>query len=242
MLTEGSGIRHYHHGNVKEALIDEALRFIETQDVKQLSLRKLAHKVGISPSAVYNHFADKNALMMAIKLRLFRELNTYFARFRQPVADPEQSLLNMCLAYYRFANDYPTQFQILFNSTLPLEHSTEEFIELSGRCLSETQKAVEKIFARYHEQYSHESVARATLLIWSQLHGLIVLQQSGTVRAAAAQQKWPPSCGLETEADVELLIGTFVHNAVTAIINARRYQVHLPESSAAPVQAHGATR
>lgn len=39
MLSESSGNRHYHHGNVKEALIDEAMRFIETGDVANLSLR-----------------------------------------------------------------------------------------------------------------------------------------------------------------------------------------------------------
>lgn len=181
--------------------------------------------MGISSSAVYNHFEDKNALMMAIKLRLYRELNSYFARFRQPVADPEQSLLNMCLAYYRFAADHPAQFKILFSSTLPMEYTTDEYVEVSGRCLSETQKAVAKIFAKYLETYSDESVARATMLIWSQLHGLIGLKQSGNIKAAATYQNWPPSCRLESEADVELLIGTFVRNAVTAIINSQRYQL-----------------
>jgi AcrR family transcriptional regulator len=216
--------RHYHHGNVKEALIDEALKYIETEDLERLSLRCLAREVGISPSAVYNHFADKNALMFAIKLRLYRELNSYFARFRQPVADPEQSLLNMCLAYYRFAEDNPTQFQILFTSTLPMERTTPEYIEVSGRCLAETRKAVLKIFNKYHEKSSEESVVRATMLIWSQLHGLISLKRAGTIKAAAANQGWPQSCTLSSEEDVEQLISIFVRNAVTAIINAQRYR------------------
>lgn len=216
--------RHYHHGNVKEALVDEALKFIETEELASLSLRGLAREVGISPSAVYNHFADKNALMLAIKLRLYRDLNAYFARFRQPVADPEQSLLNMCLAYYRFAEDNPTHFQILFNSSLPQENATPEYIEISGRCLTETRRAVLKIFSKYHERVSEESVVRATMLIWSQLHGLISLKRSGTIKAAAANQDWPQSCRLTSEGDVEQLINIFVRNAVTAIMNAQRYQ------------------
>jgi len=224
MLVENSEERNYHHGNVKEALIDEAMKFIDTGELEQLSLRRLAREVGISPSAVYNHFADKSELMLAIKLRLYRELNAYFAKFRQPVADPEQSLLNMCLAYYRFAEDNPTQFQILFSSTLPRERTTPEYVEVSGRCLAETRKAVLKIFNKYHEQCAEESVVRATLLIWSQLHGLISLKRGGTIKAAAANQGWPESCTLNTEQDVEQLIGIFVRNAVTAIINAQRYQ------------------
>ena len=65
----------YHHGNVKGALIDAAMKLIDTNQTDTISLRRLAKEVGVTPSAVYNHFADKDSLMLAIKIRLYVELN-----------------------------------------------------------------------------------------------------------------------------------------------------------------------
>ena len=62
----------YHHGNVKEALIDAALRLIESNQEGAMSLRRLSREVGITAPAVYNHFADKEALMIAIKVQIGR--------------------------------------------------------------------------------------------------------------------------------------------------------------------------
>ena len=56
----------YHHGNLKEALIAAGLEILSEQGVEGLSLRKVAKKVGVSHTAPYNHFSDKQALLAAI--------------------------------------------------------------------------------------------------------------------------------------------------------------------------------
>jgi AcrR family transcriptional regulator len=61
---------NYHHGNVKEALLTAAQNHIENNQGEKISLRALSKEVGITPSAVYNHFADKDALLLAIKIRI----------------------------------------------------------------------------------------------------------------------------------------------------------------------------
>ena len=59
MLTEDlKPNQRYHHGNVKEALIDVAMKLIEANEVEMISLRRLSKEVGVTPSAVYNHFSD----------------------------------------------------------------------------------------------------------------------------------------------------------------------------------------
>ena len=78
MLTEEDKTQPYHHGNVREALIDEGMQLIESNQVELLSLRRLAKEVGVTPSAVYNHFPNRNALMLAIKIRLYDEFNKFF--------------------------------------------------------------------------------------------------------------------------------------------------------------------
>lgn len=213
--------RAYHHGNVKEALIDAAMHFIEANDTERLSLRRLAKQVGVTPSAVYNHFADKNALMLAVKLRLYEEIDTYFESHCQPASDPEDYLLEMCLAYYHFAEEHPARFHVLFSSTLPREWSTPEFVEVSCRCLVRLRKTVLEIYNKYKVTCSESDVVNTTLLVWGQLHGIIALKKSGSIEAAVAFQDWPVNCALANDDDVKRLISRQVDMTVNAIMNAR---------------------
>ncbi len=211
----------YHHGNVKAALVDAAMHFIEANDIERLSLRGLAKQVGVTPSAVYNHFSDKNALMLAIKLRLYEEIDEYFESHCQPSSNPEDYLLDMCLAYYHFAEEHPARFHILFSSTLPREWSTPEFVEVSCRCLVRLRKTVLDIYDAYRVPCAEADVVNTTLLIWGQLHGIIALKKSGSIEAAVAYQDWPVSCALSNDDDVKRLIGSHVDMAVNAIMNSR---------------------
>ena len=98
----------YHHGDVKNALINAAMKLIDTNELEAMSLRRLAKEVGVTPSAVYNHFTDKDALMMAIKIRLYEDINRYFDSHYPESDDPEQTLLDMCYTYFHFSREFPT--------------------------------------------------------------------------------------------------------------------------------------
>jgi AcrR family transcriptional regulator len=226
MLNEEQEQRAYHHGNVKEALIDEAMKFIEADAIEQLSLRRLAREVGVTPSAVYNHFSDKNALMLAIKLRLYEEINHYFESHCELGPDPEDNLLQICMAYYHYAEEYPARFQLMFTLRLPMEWSTPEFVEVSCRCLAATRKIVLDIYNKYQIPCSEEAVVNTTLLVWSQLHGIIALKNTGSIKAAVAYQDWPAPCALVNDEDVIALIRQHVTMTVNAILNAQHGDNH----------------
>src|SRR5215467_1838029 len=70
----------YHHGDLRRALLDEALRTIQTHGVEQLTLRTVGERLGVSRSALYRHFADKQSLLAAVGTEGFRTL-------RQAVAE-----------------------------------------------------------------------------------------------------------------------------------------------------------
>ena len=212
----------YHHGNVKEALIDVAMQMIEANRPGLLSLRRLAKEVGVTPSAVYNHFSDKSALMLAIKIRLYEEINQYFEERVDAAADPEAALLASCLAYYHFSQQYPAHFHILFSSTLPMDWSTPQTVETSCRSIVRTRKLVFEIYQKYQIPCSEEEVVNTTLLIWSQLHGIVALKRSGSIKAAVAYQDWPASCALAQDKDVERLIGNHVAMTINAISGGQR--------------------
>ena len=64
----------YHHGDLESALLAEARALVAKRGVEQISLREIASNVGVSPSAAYHHFPDKNALLNAVASFVFDEL------------------------------------------------------------------------------------------------------------------------------------------------------------------------
>src|SRR5687768_9601176 len=65
---------HYHHGDLQRALLEQALRTIQTDGVEQLTLRAVGEKLGVSRTALYRHFSDKQALLAAVGREGFRML------------------------------------------------------------------------------------------------------------------------------------------------------------------------
>lgn len=216
----------YHHGNVKAALIEAAMALIDNKQTENISLRRLAKEVGVTPSAVYNHFADKDSLMLAIKIRLYEDLNRFFDSQCDNSGDPEQTLLKICYAYFRFSQENPARFLFLFSSVLPLERSTPGFIEVACHSLVRTRKLIYGVFEKYSVQCEEEDVVNTTILIWSQLHGIVMLRNSGSIPAAVAYQDWPVSCGLNNDSEVKKLIRENVKMTVNAILNKQHSESH----------------
>lgn len=212
----------YHHGNVKEALLVAAQQYIERNEGEMISLRGLSKEVGITPSAVYNHFADKNALILAIKLRLYRSFNDFYATYCTEAADPGRALVEMCLAYFHFSRKYPSQFRFLFSSSLPMDWSTAEIVDVSCRCITRVRSLVFAIHNKHQIQCSEEEVVNATLLIWSQLHGIVTLRNSGLIGAAVSHQNWPANCGLTEDSQVEKLIEEHVQIMIDGMLSSSR--------------------
>ncbi len=65
-------IKSYHHGDLRSALVEEGLRLLAASDAEHLSLREIARNAGVSATAVYRHFPDKEALLGVTS---FRELD-----------------------------------------------------------------------------------------------------------------------------------------------------------------------
>lgn len=227
MLTEEQkSSPRYHHGNVKKALIDVAMTLLEENQLARISLRRLSKEVGVTPSAVYNHFVDKDALMLAIKMRVYEDFNSFFEERSSATSNPEQQLLEMCLAYYHYSKQQPARFNFLFSSVLPMEWSTPETVEVSCRCIVRARKLVLGIYNRYQTPCEEEKVVNATLLLWSGLHGIVTLRNSGSIQAAVAHQNWPSPCELVQDHEVEGIIEMHVQNLVNGILNSQRSESH----------------
>src|SRR5262249_14471413 len=72
--AEKKTAKAYHHGDLRRALLDEALRTIQMHGVEHVTLRTVGERLGVSRSALYRHFADKHALLAAVGKEGFRKL------------------------------------------------------------------------------------------------------------------------------------------------------------------------
>ena len=111
--------RSYHHGALAEAMVDQALADVRTHGADQVSLRGIAQALDVSPSAAYNHFADKDDLLRAVGSCGLAALDERMARVlaAHPADTAEAAgarFSGLGRAYLSFAIDETHLFQLTF--------------------------------------------------------------------------------------------------------------------------------
>jgi AcrR family transcriptional regulator len=109
--------RPYHHGNLREALLEAGERALETSGAQNLSLRELAREVGVSHAAPRRHFADKQALLDALAHNGFEQLGAILsAAIDGAGPDFDARLLALARAYVKYATRHPALVELMFAS------------------------------------------------------------------------------------------------------------------------------
>src|SRR6187397_1978167 len=106
--------RPYHHGNLRRALLDEALAMIRAEGVTGLTLREIGARVGVSRTALYRHFADKRALLSAVATEGFRTLRLQLVAAWDEGGRGRAAFDSMGVAYVRFAAGNPAHYRVMF--------------------------------------------------------------------------------------------------------------------------------
>src|SRR5688572_12006049 len=106
--------RSYHHGNLRRALLDEALATIRTEGVDGVTLRDIGARLGVSRTALYRHFADKRALLAAVATEGFRMLRQRLVAAWEEGGRGDAAFHAMGVAYVRFAVDNPPHYRVMF--------------------------------------------------------------------------------------------------------------------------------
>ena len=105
----------YHHGNLKEELIEKGLEYIEKYGIETLSMRKLADSAGVSPAAPYAHFKNKEAFLSEVRDYI---TNQFFATLKETAdncSKQERILLELGKSYVLFFYENPLYYQFLFS-------------------------------------------------------------------------------------------------------------------------------
>src|SRR4051794_39334686 len=106
--------RPYHHGNLREALLEAGERALEEHGAQNLSLRELARDVGVSHAAPRRHFPDKQALLNALALDGFERLGRELSSALAAAGGLHDRLLAFGSTYVRFATEHGALLELMY--------------------------------------------------------------------------------------------------------------------------------
>jgi AcrR family transcriptional regulator len=105
-----------HGAELAEDIVSGALRLIErTGGSEAVTLRAVAREVGIAAPSIYAHFADRDAIVMAVVVRIFEELRAAIEAGVASEDEPIERLVAGCQAYVRFGLTHPARYGVLFS-------------------------------------------------------------------------------------------------------------------------------
>lgn len=166
----------YHHGDLRRALLQEAVRVIQAHGVDVLTLRAVGQRLGVSRTALYRHFPDKAALLEAVAAEGFRMLR---AELLAAWGEGGRAQFDaMGLAYVRFALRHPSHYRVMFGGVLGAHRSPDLASEAAGAF----QALVEAIVARQRAgDMRADDPLQLARFIWAVVHGLAMLGIDGHI-------------------------------------------------------------
>ena len=108
----------YHHGNLHETLLEESMAMIHEEGMSQFSLRKLAKRVGVSPTACYNHFSNMEDLLSAITEYIDARFTEAVEKgVEKSLSNPRNLMIELGKEYVSFFAENPFYFSYIFENT-----------------------------------------------------------------------------------------------------------------------------
>jgi AcrR family transcriptional regulator len=173
----------YHHGDLRRALLDEALRTIQQDGVGALTLRPIGLRLGVSRTALYRHFTDKRALLSAVATEGFRLLTERLLDAWK--AGGVRGFNAMGVAYIRFAMANPSHYRVMFGGFVDDRPRDED---LTRESTAAFQALVDAIVALQKEgAVRKDDPLRLAQFIWAAVHGVSMLIIDGQLAHQRAQ-------------------------------------------------------
>jgi len=163
--SDGTGefgrARSYHHGDLRNALLEAARSILEEQDLSELSLRAVARRAGVSHAAPYRHFPNHEALLVELAMEGFSELRQEIASAAASLDAESDRIAKIGAAYMRFVARRPALASLMFGPQLPNRDSFPKLGEMADAIGNEIGTAL------------HDSALG--LAVWAAVHGLAML-------------------------------------------------------------------
>lgn len=184
------GPRGYHHGNLKEALVQAALQLIAEKGPSGFTFVEAARAAGVSPAAPYRHYKDRDELLADVASRGFAEFEAALTRaWDEGRPHPFDAMERLGQAYLSFARSEPAYYAAMFESGIPAGGTPE--LRLAGdRAFAVLRQAAERLVELAPADRRPPAMMVA-LHMWTMAHGIASL----FVRADGARRTLPMAAG-----------------------------------------------
>ncbi len=185
-------------------ILDAARELFATEGYEAVTMRRIADRIEYSPTAIYFHFKDKEALIRELCDLDFQSLAQQF-RAVEKIHDPVEKLKRTGLAYVQFGLNYPNHYRLMFMTPHPAIDPEESAIS-RGNPEEDAYAFLKNIVAqaisqgRFRSEY--RDVELTSQLVWSGMHGVISLE---IAKCNDAWVEWRP-LAKRAEAMVNVLI------------------------------------
>ncbi|WP_432150052.1 TetR/AcrR family transcriptional regulator [Streptomyces sp. bgisy029] len=169
----------YHHGDLRAACLRAARELLEEDGSPGLSLRAVARRAGVSATAPYRHYADREALVSAVAAEGYRELAGSLAQAHPAPSTPDE-LAAVAVAYVRFALEHPALFRAMFAE--PCDPTSEERVAATAA----VAQYVRTIVAATFPGVDADADALSTT-VWALVHGLAFLHLDGKLDSSTPE-------------------------------------------------------
>src|SRR5215467_5033827 len=176
----------YHHGDLRRALLDEALRTIQAHGVEHLTLRTVGERLGVSRSALYRHFADKQSLLATVGTEGFRTLRQTITDAWERNGHGRNGFRAMGKAYIQFAVAHPSHYRVMFGGFVESAAKDDHFV-------AEARAAFQVLVDALAEQQNAGDIRRddpvlMARFVWALVHGTAMLIIDGQLPEAAQRE------------------------------------------------------
>jgi AcrR family transcriptional regulator len=170
----------YHHGNLKEELLQTALEMIDKEGLDTITLRELTQRLGTSRTAVYRHFASKEALILGVIEKGYEHLNLLFTPiFQDRTHSVAVRFEAMGRAYLDFAIEHPNLYRLLFGENF--RHEREEICDYKDENQATGLYALIGLLLEAQEEgiIAQVNPMVQAAMVWASIHGLASLLIDG---------------------------------------------------------------
>ncbi|AMO70758.1 hypothetical protein AZE99_01820 [Sphingorhabdus sp. M41] len=167
----------YHHGDLRAAALQMGMERLASQEQPDLGLRALARDLGVSATALYRHFPNKDALLDALALEGLNRLGRNQAEAAKAAGGGRDGFGEVGVTYVKWAVENPALLRLIYNRVGKVDLAADDPSAM-GEAFFQLRAG---ITAMMPEDMSLEKRATAALHAWSLVHGLAMLILDGQI-------------------------------------------------------------